>query len=263
VDAISKARRGLRNFNLQTTAFGCALRRTASARRWGHDLAPRTHNLTFARFTRRHAFGLIGAGVGTLVLAGCSQSKWHSIDVTNSSPQLVFTMTRAADGKAVTQADYRGHIVLLYLGYTNCPDVCPTTLANVADILKRLGPEADHVRMLFVTVDPDRDTLPILAQYVKNFAPQIEGLRGTPNQLAALARRYRLLYSVTPATANQPYEVTHSSAIYVFDGTGAARLLIPSLATTKPDLAGTTVDLRRLIEEKYPPGLLTRLLRLV
>ncbi len=198
-----------------------------------------------------------------LLLASCSGEKWHSIDVSDSSPPLVFTMTHAPDGKTVSQADYRGHIVLLYFGYTNCPDVCPTTLANVADILKRLGPEADHIRMLFVTVNPNRDTLPILAQYVKNFAPQIDGLRGTPDQLAALARRYRILYSVTPAAGGHPYEVTHSSAIYVFDGTGAARLVIPSLATTKPDLAGTAADLRRLIEEKYPPGLLTRLLRLL
>lgn len=218
--------------------------------------------ISSAALTRR-AFGLAGAGLCATLLAGCGDAKWHSIDVSDSSPPLAFTMTRAADGKTVTPADYRGHIVLLYLGYTNCPDVCPTTLANVADVLKRLGPEADHVRVLFVTVDPDRDTPPILTQYVKNFAPQIDGLRGTPDQLAALARRYRLLYSVTPAAGDKPYEVTHSSAIYVFDGTGAARLLIPSLATTKPDLAGTAADLRRLIEEKYPPGLLTRLLRLI
>lgn len=213
--------------------------------------------------TRRQAAGLIGAGAVTMLLGGCGRgAKWHSIDVSGSSPPLQFTMTHAPDGKTVTQADYHGRIVLLYLGYTNCPDVCPTTLANVTDILRRLGPEANHIRMLFVTVDPNRDTLPILAQYVKNFAPQIEGLRGTPDQLAALARRYRLLYSVTPATADHPYEVTHSSAIYVFDGTGAARLLIPSLAV-QPDIAGTTADLRRLIEEKHPPDLLTRLLRLV
>jgi protein SCO1 len=216
------------------------------------------------RLTRRRALRLIGAGASATLLAGCSgDTTWHSIDVSGSSPPLEFTMTRAADGKTVTQTEYRGRIVLLYFGYTNCPDVCPETLANVADVLKRLGPEADHVRLLFVTVDPDRDTLPILAEYVKNFGPQMEGLRGTPDQLAALARRYRILYSVTPATAGHPYEVTHSSAIYVFDGSGAARLLIPSLATTTPHLAGTAADLRRLVEEKHPPGLLTRLLRLV
>lgn len=230
---------------------------------WSRISEPNARSAPASRLTRRRIFSLIGAGASTLLLGGCGQSKWHSIDVSGSSLPLQFTMTRASDGKTVTQADYRGRIVLLYLGYTNCPDVCPTTLANVAEILKRLGPEADHLRMLFVTVDPNRDTRPILAQYVKNFAPQIEGLRGTSDQIAALARRYRLLESVTLATADHPYEVTHSSAIYVFDGTGAARLLIPSLATTQPDIAGTTADLRRLVEEKFPPSLLTRLLHLV
>jgi protein SCO1 len=212
----------------------------------------------------RRTVGRLGAAAGALLLAGCNDdAKWHAIDVSDSSLPLAFTMTRASDGKTVTPADYRGRIVLLYFGYTHCPEECPTTLANIAGILKRLGPEADRVRVLFVTVDPGRDTLPVLAPYVKNFAPQVDGLRGTPDQLAALARRYRILYAVTQAAGGRPTEVTHSSAIYVFDGTGAARLLIPSLATTKPDLAGTAADLRRLIEEKYPPSLFTRLLRLV
>jgi protein SCO1/2 len=220
--------------------------------------------ITPSAVTRRRVLGLVGAGLGLALLTGCSgDPAWHSIDVSGSSPPLAFTMTRAEDGKTVTEADYRGRIVLLYFGYTNCPDVCPTTLTNVADILKRLGPAARDVCVLFVTVDPNRDTLPVLAQYVKNFAPQIEGLRGTPDQLAALARRYRVVYSVQPATADHPYEVTHSSGIYVFDRSGAARLLIPSLATSHPDIAGTTDDLRRLIAQRNPPGLLTRLRRLV
>lgn len=214
--------------------------------------------------TRRRAAGLIGAGLGVALLGGCEgDAKWHSIDVSGSSPPLEFTMTRASDGRVVTQANYHGQIVLLYFGYTYCPDVCPTTLSNVADVLKRLGPDARHVRLLFVTVDPERDTTSVLASYVKNFGPQFDGLRGTPDQLAALARRYRLVYSVKPETKDHPYEVTHSSAIYVFDGSDAARLLVPSLASTTPDIAGTATDLRRLVEETNPPGLFTRLLRLV
>jgi protein SCO1/2 len=214
--------------------------------------------------TRRRAAGLMGVGLCLLLLGGCdSDAKWHAMDISASSPPLEFAMTRASDGKEVTEADYRGRIVMLYFGYTYCPDVCPTTLANLADILKRLGPDAQHVRVLFVTVAPERDTRPVLAAYVKNFAPQVEGLRGTPDQLAALARRYRLVYSVTPESKDHPYEVTHSSAIYVFDGSGAARLLVPSLASTTPDISGTAADLKRLIEETNPPGFFTRLLRLV
>ena len=172
-------------------------------------------------------------------------------------------MTRASDGRRVTEADYRGCIVMLYFGYTFCPDVCPTTLANVADILKRLGPDAERVRLLFVTVDPDRDTLPVLADYVKNFAPEIDGLRGDSDQIASLARRYRIAYSVTPATGTHAYEVTHGSAIYVFDATGAARLLVPSLGSAAGDVAGVTADLRRLVEDANPPGLFARLMRFI
>jgi protein SCO1/2 len=194
---------------------------------------------------------------GTPAYAG----QWHALDVSDSSPSLAFAMTRASDGKQVTQADYRGRVVLLYLGYTFCPDVCPTTLSNIADALRRLGSDASAVRVLFVTVDPGRDTLPVLAEYAANFAPEIQGLRGTPDQLAALARRYRLVYSVTPGTGDHPYEVTHSSAIYVFDRSGAARLLVSSLGSAKPDIKGLAADLRQLIEDPGQPGSLARLER--
>jgi protein SCO1/2 len=193
------------------------------------------------------------------LVAGCGDNaKWHAIDVSGNLPPLSFTMTRAGDDKTATQADYDGKTVLLYFGYTNCPDICPATLSNVHDVLTRLGPDAREVRVLFVTVDPNRDTAPLLAAYVKNFGAEIVGLRGTPDELAALARRYRVVYSATPATEDHPYEVTHSSAIYVFDGTGAARLIIASLASTTPDIAGATADLKRLAEERHPPGLLAR-----
>ncbi|MGH7033966.1 MAG: SCO family protein [Stellaceae bacterium] len=208
--------------------------------------------------------GGLGLGAAALVLSGCAPAaKWHAIDVSGSSPALQFAMTRVGDGKPVTAADYRGKIVMLYLGYTNCPDVCPTTLANLGEVLERLGPDADRIRMLFVTVDPNRDTPAVLKEYVEDFAPQIDGLRGTADQLEALARRYRLVYSVEPETKDHPYEVTHSSAIYVFDGSGAARLLVASLSTTTPDIAGTAADLKRLVEAQSPPGFFARLLRLV
>src|SRR5579875_3219477 len=179
--------------------------------------------------TRRRAAGIV-AGAAFALLGGCGRGgAGHGLDVSGSSPPLRFAMTRASDGKHVTAADYRGRIVLLYLGYTFCPDVCPTTLTNLDAALKRLGRAAAEVRVLFVTVDPARDTLPVLAVYAREFGPRIDALRGTPDQLAALARRYRLLYSVTPAGRDRPYEVAHSGGIYVFDRTGAARLLLPSL----------------------------------
>ncbi len=95
---------------------------------------------------------------GALAVAGCTaDAKWHETDLTGAMPDLDFTMTSAATGKTVTAADFKGKVTLLYFGYTFCPDVCPTTLSNVALVLKKLGSKADDVRLLFVTVDPNRD----------------------------------------------------------------------------------------------------------
>jgi protein SCO1 len=201
--------------------------------------------------------------LATAPLGACGQDpKWHNVDVTGTFPPLAFTMRRANGGQEVTQADYRDRVDLLYFGYTNCPDVCPTTLSNMATVFKDLGPLAKGVTMFFVTVDPNRDTLSVLARYVSLFAPEIVGLRGTPDQLATLARRYRVAYSVTPATKTTPYEVSHSAAIYVFDKSGACRLIIPSMASRTPDIAGTVADLKALVQAG-PPGLLARLLQMV
>ena len=187
--------------------------------------------------------------LAALAFLGACQSgsaPWHGTDISGTLPALSLTMTRASDGHVVTASDYRGKVTLLYFGYTECPDVCPMTLTNAAQALRALGSEANDVRLLFVTVDPDRDTLPVLRRYVSAFAPQIVGLRGDPDQLAALARRFRVAYSVDPKGPDG-YTVSHSSAVYAFDATGKARLLISSLSTPAPDIAGTASDLRRLI----------------
>jgi protein SCO1/2 len=187
--------------------------------------------------------------VGSLaLLAGCqAKEQWHNIDISGEFPQLQFTMADADGGGIVGAESFLGRTVLLYFGYTDCPDVCPLTLGNIAKILDQLGPLASWVRVLFVTVDPNHDSLETLKAYTAQFAPQIVGLRGTPDQLAALARTYRIAYSVTSASPGHPYDVTHSAAVYAFDAKGAARLLIPSLASTKPDIAGTTADVQQLI----------------
>jgi protein SCO1/2 len=196
---------------------------------------------------------VLGAGVLTLAVSGChKKTLWHESDISGSLPPLSFSMTDATTGKPVTAGDFLGKVTLLYFGYTLCPDFCPTTLTNLADVLKKLGAEAQDVRVLFVTVDPNRDKLPVLKRYVGLFAPQMVGLRGTPDELAALARRYRVAYSVTPAHDGRPYEVTHSSLVYVFDQNGNARLLVDSMATQKPDVVGAEDDLRRLIEQHRP-----------
>ena len=178
-----------------------------------------------------------------LLAAGCSRpgTAWHATDVTGALPALDFSMTRANDGKAVGGGDYRGKIVLLYFGYTHCPDICPTTLSNLSDALGKLGARAGDVRVLFVTVDPNRDDLATMKNYVNAFAPQIDGLRGTPDQLTALTRRYRVAFSVTPGP---PYEVMHSNGVFFFDRSGRARLV--SMDTHDTD--AVAADLKRLLD---------------
>jgi protein SCO1/2 len=168
-----------------------------------------------------------------VALVACVPPRGAVTDVTGALPALAFSMARANDGKTVTGDDYRGRAVILYFGYTNCPDACPATLADLTTVLHDLGPRAADVRVLFVSVDPDRDSLAGLKSYVAAFAPQIDGLRGSPDDVARLARRYRVTYSVSPATADHPYEVMHSSSVFFFDRDGRARYVATSVTNTK------------------------------
>jgi protein SCO1/2 len=199
-----------------------------------------------ARLARRSLLSLAIAPL--LTISPADAGPRGRFDVSGSTPRLAFTMMDATTGKQATAADFRGQIVMLYLGYTQCPDICPLTLHNLAGILGTLGKQAGRVRVLFVTVDPNRDSLPLLRQYAAAFSPEIVGLRGSPDELARLARRYRLAYSVSPATRTHPYEVMHSSAIYVFSRNGHARYLIPPLESADADLSATKDDLERLLQ---------------
>lgn len=179
-------------------------------------------------------------------LAACrNEDVWRLVDVEGRLPDLSFTMTRASDGRAVTAEDYRGKVVILEFGFTSCPDICPTTLVNLASALADLGSLGEDVRVLFVTVDPARDTADALARYVSSFSPKVDGLVGTPDQLADLARRFRVAYSVTPSDSSQGYEVMHGSTIYFFDRAGRIKLL----AQNADKVRDVTHDLRRLVEE--------------
>ena len=173
-----------------------------------------------------------------LLLAGCGRTPWHMTDVSGNVPRLEFHLTRS-DGAAVTGESYRGDVVALYFGYTHCPDVCPTTLTNLTDLLGRV--KSPDVRVLFVSVDPERDTPDVLRDYAAAFSPQVEGLRGTPDQLADVARRYRVAYSVKKGP---PYEVMHSNAVFFFDRDGRARLV----TTDTSDTAGMAEDVKRLLD---------------
>ncbi|MGH8146809.1 MAG: SCO family protein [Rhodanobacteraceae bacterium] len=169
-----------------------------------------------------------------LLLAACAaHPKWQLDDVQGHLPDLKFQMTNDL-GKPVTAATYRGKIVLLYFGYTHCPDVCPLTMVHLHTVLQQLGKQqASRVQVVFITVDLARDTVPVLHQYVTAFDPRFVGLRGTPQSLDQLVKRYRAIYQIQkPIPANGDYQVTHSSAIYIFGPKGHIRLLATPGATT-------------------------------
>jgi protein SCO1/2 len=175
----------------------------------------------------RHWLLLLMLVVGSLLLAGCHRVddvQWQLNNITGHMPDLDFQLVDD-HGKKVTAQDYRGKVVLLYFGYTHCPDVCPLTLAQLHVVMQRLGPLADGARILFVSVDPARDTPEVMHAYVNAFDPRAVGLSGPAREIEALSKRYRSAFTREPDRADGQYEVSHSSAIYLFDGNGKARLL--------------------------------------
>ncbi len=164
----------------------------------------------------------------------------QDVSVQGIMPDLSFQMTDAATGKPLTADALRGRTVLLYFGYTQCTDLCPATMFDITRIEKQMGPAAANLAVLFVTVDPDRDNLTQLAKYAAIFGPNVIGLRGTPDQLARLARRYRVAYSVTTTPT---YTVSHTSSIYVFNAQDQAAFIVAGLDAGKPDITGIAQDL--------------------
>lgn len=196
---------------------------------------------------RRYAGRVAAALVCATLAAGCSQSgpPWQLTNVTGHLPDLSFSLT-SDDGRPVDASAFKGDTTLVYFGYTHCPDVCPETMARLMQVLAKLGEkEAQHVRILFISVDPARDTPQALHAYVGAFdAEHARGLTGTDRQIESLARRYRVAYQMEKRDPNGNYEVTHSSAVYIFDAQGRARLLATS--SDSPD--SIAHDLRRIIE---------------
>jgi protein SCO1/2 len=189
------------------------------------------------KLRRPKQFALLFLWLAMAVLAGCQSGAklpFRLNDVSGHMPDLKFKLTDD-HGKPVTGADYRGKVVVLYFGYTHCPDVCPLTLAQLHVVMQRLGPLADRVRILFVSVDPSRDTPSVMHAYVNAFDPHAVGLTGDASSVEALSKRYRSAYTREPEGKDGNYEVSHSSAIYVFDDKGAARVLATP-ADSKDDL---------------------------
>lgn len=161
-----------------------------------------------------------------LLLAGCAEDPWYGKEITGLMPELEFRLTDEA-GRDVTETVFEGRPVAMYFGFTNCPDICPTTLARLAAAARRLPADLqDQLQLAFVSVDPDRDDPDQLGRYTGAFSDRMLGLTGSQKQLQALTRRYRITYGYEAPDENGDYEVSHSSAVFVFDAEGEPRLML-------------------------------------
>jgi protein SCO1/2 len=146
------------------------------------------------------------------------------------------------NGRTVTDRDLRGKPALMFFGFTHCPDVCPTALFEVSEILRALGPDADRVRVLFVTVDPERDTSAMLKDYLSSFDPHLSALTGTPEEIAAMAKAYRVYYKKVPL-AEGGYTMDHTAIVYLMNKDG--KFVSPFNIKRTPEAAAA--DLRKYL----------------
>jgi protein SCO1 len=163
---------------------------------------------------------------GVLALSGCGNNEpaFQNLNITGNKQFGTNFALPDTSGKIRTLADFKGKAVILFFGYTHCPDVCPTTMAELSQAMQQLGPDAARVQLLFVTVDPARDTPDVLSQYVAAFDPSFIGLRPNDAQLANVAKDFRVYYAKVPGKTPDDYTMDHTAASYVFDPSGKLRL---------------------------------------
>jgi protein SCO1/2 len=185
-------------------------------------------------------FLVVGGFAGVLTLAGAATPK----PVTNPGAQIGGSFTLVDQtGRTVTERDFKGRPMAIAFGFTTCPEVCPTTLAALSAELRALGPDADRLSALFVTVDPERDTPRRLARYLAAFDPRIRGLTGTPAQIARIAEAYDVYYRKVPIDGGG-YSVDHSTGVYLMSADGR---LVDTIGYLEPQ--GDAVDkLRALVK---------------
>ena len=184
-----------------------------------------------------------GAATGRAAPKGAAKRpSFHSTDITGVDYGKTLALADQ-DGQPRTLADYRGKVVMVFFGFTQCPDVCPTTLAKAAEVKRMLGDEGKDLQVIFVTLDPDRDLPAMLGPYVTAFDPSFVGLRGDAAQTQAAAREFRVFYQKVPNRDGSSYTIDHTAASYVFDPEGRLRLFVKH----SQDPAEIAADIRQLI----------------
>ena len=200
----------------------------------------------FAAAVSRICAALLAAA--SILLAACgspSTPQFKSTDISGADFGKELALT-GHDGKPRALADFRGKALVLLFGFTHCPDICPTTLADMAAVMKKLGPDAARVQVLFVTVDPERDTAQVLAKYVPAFDSGFLGLTGDAAATQRAAKEFKVFYEKRPGSAPGAYTVDHSAQSYVLDPQGRLRLFVRHDRIA----ADLESDLRVLLNEK-------------
>jgi len=192
------------------------------------------------------AMRVLLAALFVLISVGCvpTPPAFKNTDVTGADCCKDFRLTDH-NGKTRTLADFRGKVVVMFFGYTQCPDVCPTTMMEMTAVLQQLGADAARVQMLFVTVDPERDTRELLANYVPAFNPSFIGLYGDLETTARTAKEFRVFYQKQAGSTPTSYTVDHTAGSYVFDTQGRVRLF----ARYGDGGANLAADLRLLLKQ--------------
>ena len=192
---------------------------------------------------QRRAWLLASAAVLLVTATGCEQrAQFNNVDITGAQYAREFVLTDHA-GARRTLADYKGKVVTVFFGFVQCPDICPTTLQDMAEVRRRLGRAGDDVQVLFITVDPDRDTREVLAKYVPAFDPSFVGLYGSPEDTARVAKEFKVIYEKVPGQTPTSYTINHSAGTYVFDRQGRVRLFLRHGA----GIDAIAADLKRLL----------------
>jgi protein SCO1/2 len=184
----------------------------------------------------------IAGATASFVACSPQQAAFSSVDVTGAEYAKAFELTDH-NGQVRHLSDFAGKVVVLFFGYTQCPDVCPTTMAELAEVKKALGKDGERLQGLFVTVDPERDTPELLKAYMANFDPSFLALRTTPDKLAALAKDYKIYFKKVEGKTPTSYSMDHSAGSYVYDTQGRLRLFTRYGSGPKP----LTEDIRQLL----------------